>query len=480
MKQKYETLATSTMKLVKLLLNKKTNRFLLMFFLSVLFNFALLEANEQLSNTKTKVCPTCNELYQDNEKFCGKDGTKLIDTAAAKLVCPVCKKEGAENEKYCVEHGQKLIPVHKLSVTEVPTDLTEDILLAKKYYQEGNNHCDSESYDLALKSYMKAEELYSDFPELHYNLGWLYSKLGNVDLAIDHLQKYIILAPGNKDITEVQSYIVLLKQASQEKNEIIEKYKERDEVMKNALEIQNEKFDSVLVPAGKFTMGTNDGRDVCQPEHTVYLDAFEIDCYEVTNAQYWEFVKYIEETNDHSKCFEGEPSGKDHKPRYWEEEYYNVPDYPVARIDWYDAYAYAAWKGKRLPTEAEWEKAARGLDGRAFPWGNEWDHTRCNLTGEPKPAGSIESGKSIYGCYDMSGSVFEWCSDWFSRTYYQHSPSMNPKGPEKGIRKVIRGGSRFSRPFQVRITERKSERPDLFNMAIGFRCVKDIADKEEN
>ncbi|WP_169704121.1 formylglycine-generating enzyme family protein [Candidatus Kuenenia stuttgartensis] len=185
-------------------------------------------------------------------------------------------------------------------------------------------------------------------------------------------KKYIILAPDSKDITEVRSYIALLKQAPPEKIEVIEKYKSRDEAMEKALEIQNKKHDTVLIPAGKFSMGTNEARDVSQPEHVVYLDAYEIDRYEITNAQYWEFVKYIEETNDHSKCFKDEPIGKDHKPRYWEDEYYNVPDYPVARVDWYDAYAYAAWKGKRLPTEAEWEKAARGLDVRAFPWGNEW------------------------------------------------------------------------------------------------------------
>ncbi len=476
MKQKYAPFTTTTTKFLKLLLERKHWFFVLPFFLLWL-NFIDLKADEQTLDATIKMCPVCNELYQNNEKFCGKDGTVLSDTAG-KLVCPVCKKEGSGNEKFCVEHGEKLIPIERLSVLKDPADLERNRSLAAKYYQEGNTHCDNELYDLALKSYLKAEELYPDLPGLHYNMGWLYSKLGDVDSAVDHLQKYIILAPDSKDITEVRSYIALLKQAHQKKIEVIEKYKSRDEAMEKALEIQNKKHDTVLIPAGKFSMGTNEARDVSQPEHVVYLDAYEIDRYEITNAQYWEFVKYIEETNDHSKCSKDEPIGKDHKPRYWEDEYYNVPDYPVARIDWYDAYAYAAWKGKRLPTEAEWEKAARGLDVRAFPWGNEWDHTRCNLSGEPMPVGSVESGKSMYGCYDMSGSVFEWCNDWFSNTYYQYSPSINPTGPEKGERKIIRGGSRFSRPFQVRVTERKSERPDLFNMAIGFRCAKNVEVKE--
>ncbi|WP_169704120.1 tetratricopeptide repeat protein [Candidatus Kuenenia stuttgartensis] len=139
-------------------------------------------------NATIKMCPKCNELYQNNEKFCGKDGTVLSDTNG-KLVCPVCKKEGSGNEKFCVEHGEKLIPIERLSAGKDPADLERNMSLAAKYYQEGNTHCDNESYDLALKSYLKAEEVYPDLPGLHYNMGWLYSKLGDVDSAVDHLQK---------------------------------------------------------------------------------------------------------------------------------------------------------------------------------------------------------------------------------------------------------------------------------------------------
>lgn len=421
----------------------------------------------------TMKCPSCNTLYPEETKFCGKDGTRLVKKIIINI-CPICQKQGAPGEKFCREHGEKLVPMEELHPETRPDTPEKKKHLAIKYYKEGNELCDKELYDKAIESYKKAESIFPDFPALHYNMGWLFTKLGNVEKAVHHLQKYIVLSPDASDLTEVQSYIVILEQVQKRRKKLMETFLNRDKIMENALAEQKRKHDMVLVPAGEFLMGTNEGREISYPEHVVYLDAFRIDRYEVTNAQYWEFLQYMKKTNDHSKCHPEEPSGKDHTPRFWEDEYYNVPDYPVVRIDWFDAYAYAAWAGKRLPTEAEWEKAARGLDGRRFPWGNEWDPSRCDLSGEPKPVGSIETGKSIYGCYDMAGSVYEWCSDWFLDTYYMDSPSKNPKGPEDGIRRVIRGGSRFSKPFQVRTTARKSERPDLFNVSLGFRCVKDV------
>ncbi len=446
------------------------------FIVSCFFTTSIPYAGAPVSKEMVKKCPTCSKTYPEQTKFCGDDGTELVEISV-KLVCPECKKEGTSGEKFCREHGKELVPPGGTSLTTKTDVETQKVELAKKYYKEGSDYCDAESYDLAMESYKKALEVFPDFPALHYNMGWLYSKLGNAEQAIHHLQKYIVLAPTASDITEVQSYIIILKQALEKRENIQNTFKNRDETMRNALAGLKKKSKSVVIPAGEFLMGTDDAREDAFPEHKIYLDAYEIDCYEVTNAQYWEFLDYIKRTDDHSKCYKDEPSGKDHTPRFWENEYYNIPDYPVVRIDWYDAYAYAAWAGKRLPTEAEWEKAARGLDGRKFPWGNEWDPVRCNLTGEPKPVGSVESGKSIYGCYDMAGSVYEWCADWYLNSYYAESPSKNPKGPNIGVRRVIRGGSRFSKPFQVRTNTRKSEQPELFNVALGFRCAKDV---EEN
>ncbi|MBI2471168.1 MAG: SUMF1/EgtB/PvdO family nonheme iron enzyme [Planctomycetes bacterium] len=444
--------------------------------LSCFIAISILHAETLASKSTAKKCPTCNKVYSEGTKFCGEDGAQLVDIPV-KMVCPDCKKEGTPGEKFCKEHGKKLIPLAEAAPVQEADAIKQKLELAKKYYKEGSDYCDAESYDLALESYKKAEAAFPDFPALHYNMGWLYGKLGDAQQAIDHLQKYIVLSPNASDLTEVQSYVIVLKQALEKQQNIQNTIKSRYEIMKKAAIVQKQKYKSVVVPAGEFIMGTDEAREDAYPEHKVYLDAFEIDCYEVTNAQYWEFLEYLKKTNDHSKCFKGEPSNKDHTPRFWDNEYYNAPDYPVARIDWYDAYAYASWAGKRLPTEAEWEKAARGLDGRNFPWGNEWDTARCNLSGEPKPVGSVAAGKSVYGCYDMAGSVYEWCADWYLETYYTESPYKNPKGPEKSARRVIRGGSRFSKPFQVRTHTRKSEQPELFNLALGLRCAKDVKEK---
>jgi len=198
----------------------------------------------------------------------------------------------------------------------------------------------------------------------------------------------------------------------------------------------------ILIPAGEFLMGSpsGEGSGGEHPQHRVYLDAYHIGKYEVTNEQ---FAKFVQETGYQAKG-------------NWKE--YHVSgrgNHPVVCVSWNDAKAYCDWAGLRLPTEAEWEKAARGTDGRQYPWGNEWDASRCNNKNGPKlsgmanlregrgilPVGSFSSGASPYGCLDMAGNVDEWCSDWHGENYYGNSPSSNPKGPGSGQSKVLRGGS---------------------------------------
>ncbi len=444
------------------------NRLPTFFFPIVFVILFILSVSISLAGEEGKICPKCNATYPLEANFCATDGTALVERVII-LQCPKCGRMGRPAEMFCPLDGMKLLPTGK-KARERRQHETE---LAIEHYREGNKLSDERDYDKALEKYLKAEKLYPDFPELQHNMGWTYSKLGNLKEAVRHLRRYITLHPEGEDFVEVMSYITVMEKTLASKKKYEETEVKRDEVMKKALAENRDKWDMVLIPAGDFIMGIEDQRDDCKPAHTVYLPAFYMDKYEVTNAQYYEFLEYIKKTGDHSKCRKDEPPGKDHIPRQWQDTHYDNPDFPVTRIDWFDAYAYAAWAGKRLPTEAEWEKAARGPNGNWWPWGNYWDPNKGNIGTEQKPVGSYEVGKSVYGCYDMAGSVAEWVADWYNPFYYSQGPSASPKGPEKDLRRVVRGGSRFGQGFLLRSTSRKSEQPNMYNKAVGIRCAKD-------
>ena len=232
----------------------------------------------------------------------------------------------------------------------------------------------------------------------------------------------------------------------------------------------------VYVPAGEFLMGSSDADgqawDVEKPQHTVYLDGYWIDRTEVTNAQY-------------RKCVE---AGACREPGCWDEDNYNAPDQPVVCVSWDGAQAYAAWVGGRLPTEAEWEKAARGTDGRIYPWGDEFDGTRLNYCDRncekdlkdtsaddsyalTAPVGRYLSGASPYGVLDMAGNVWEWVADRYDAEYYARSPARNPQGPNSGGFRVIRGGAFLNEVRFVRCAVRGWYFPFVRNGYIGFRLV---------
>lgn len=266
----------------------------------------------------------------------------------------------------------------------------------------------------------------------------------------------------------------------------------------------------VLVPAGEFTMGSNDGFDDEKPSHKMHLDAFYIDKYEVSNAQYSKFL-VSSEAKEHSKCHPGEPKGKDHTPRCWNDSRFNKDNYPVVGIDWFDAYAYAAWSGKLLPTEAQWEKAARGADGRKYPWGNEapdtGDEHRANY--DPKddgheytaPVDSFGLGQSPYGCYNMAGNAWEWCANWYAKDYGGASAKSSKGhtsrrsgrrtpirklrdyiGKKRGRKKAssdvtyraLRGGSWISYKNLIRSASRYYYPPGYWNFSVGFRCCRNF------
>ena len=246
----------------------------------------------------------------------------------------------------------------------------------------------------------------------------------------------------------------------------------------------------VLIPAGEFPMGndadvalakcteysTECSRDWYkdeEPVHTVSLDAYYIDAYEVTNARYDECVQ--EGVCQHPTSLGSAKS----------ESYFGAPayaNYPVIYVSWFYARTYCEWRGARLPTEAEWEKAARGSDGRTYPWGDEiscstanyWGIEDSGCVGTTTEVGLYQSGKSPDGVYDMAGNVWEWVGDWFSSSYYNNSPVSNPLGPHSGEERVLRGGPWEGNHNRVRSANRGRRDPTFTSDFIGFRCARDV------
>jgi sulfatase modifying factor 1 len=235
----------------------------------------------------------------------------------------------------------------------------------------------------------------------------------------------------------------------------------------------------ILVPAGSFPMGVpkgdrDGGRDE-YPRHEVMLDNYYIDTYEVTHGRYAEFVKATGHRTPENPKYPKRTLWSDHLSD-------SLSERPVINVDWQDAEAYCRWAGKRLPTEAEWEKAARGTDDRRFPWGNvEPTHKHLNFNqqwqGEKTlmPVGSYEAGKSPFGAYDMAGNVWEWVADWYDPLYYEKSPMVNPKGPDSGTYKVLRSSGWSVETPLVRLFTRVKSNPTNRNDSTGFRCAADAA-----
>jgi len=238
----------------------------------------------------------------------------------------------------------------------------------------------------------------------------------------------------------------------------------------------------VYVPAGEFEMGSEVGNDNEKPVHTVYLDAFWIDQTEVTNAMFAAFLTDQGNQSDDGVSWWGsiyevgliEKSGSEWRSKS------SYGNYPVTEVSWYGAQAYCEWIGRRLPTEAEWEKAARGSsigsrDEHKYPWGEE---INCNLANYLNceygaiAVGSYPEGASPYGVLDMAGNVSEWVADWYDEDYYYYSPMENPIGPESGITRVLRGGSHMSISVLVRSAIRGKRSPLYTDFFSGFRCAR--------
>jgi formylglycine-generating enzyme required for sulfatase activity len=218
----------------------------------------------------------------------------------------------------------------------------------------------------------------------------------------------------------------------------------------------------VLVPGGEFTAGSG------SIARRVSVEAFFMDKYEVTAALYKKFLQAVSRKEPESWASASFPRDANR---------------PVIGVDWQDADAYCRWAGKRLPTEMEWEKAARGTDGRLYPWGNDPpDPKRANYQKRAYNAyaeglasvGSYEAGKSPYGLYDMAGNVWEWVADWYDDEYYRNGPARNPPGPPSGEEKVIRGGSWDFQAQAMLAASRLWFAPTMRAPFIGFRCAQDV------
>ena len=243
--------------------------------------------------------------------------------------------------------------------------------------------------------------------------------------------------------------------------------KELKEITAKKIIWKKDEAKMVRIPAGSFEMGDHFGEGSTNewPVHRVELDAFYMDVHEVTVGQFREFVNQ---------------SGYSHGGNWNSVGKYSPGDgYPMVYVTWPDAVAYAKWAGKRLPTEAEWEYAARGgLVGKRYPWGDEVTHDDANYSGtggkdkwdrQTAPVVSFEANG--YGLYDMGGNVWEWCQDWYGSDYYNNSPAKNPRGPETGSYRVLRGGGWYYATFNLRVASRLGSLPYAGSANFGFRSV---------
>jgi formylglycine-generating enzyme required for sulfatase activity len=257
--------------------------------------------------------------------------------------------------------------------------------------------------------------------------------------------------------------------------------KEREVGLPKEVRVPKDGSTLLVVPGGEFVMG--------DPEHTrrVMLSAYYIDKYEVSNEQYAKFLADVKEKGDAAWRHPDQPkTKKDHTPSYWDHPELGIAkaDHPVVGVDWFDAYAYAQWAGKRLPTEAEWERAARGTDECTYPWGNQPPEerltSRANFFGSSyaadgyqytAPVTAFKEWASPVGCLNMAGNAAEWCADWNGPLTRERA--ANPKGPETGTVRVVRGGSWNLGAAHIRCYSRSAMAPSHHDISVGFRCAKD-------
>jgi len=352
--------------------------------------------------------------------------------------------------------------------------LTEKWDLAKSWYQKALSHS---SPGIAAGLIADLDEALADSPEraeLEFFKGWIYGRTGQESQAAEHLERYLQQRPGGELADEARRLM-----DSSPRNE------SPPDAPGGVTAISSPEVEGMItVPAGYFFMGAN-GRGADEiPEHRVYLDEYLIDRYEVSAADYAAFLNAVNNVK-------GYYLDNKYGPLFYDGRFHPRPGleaHPVNNVNWYGAFAYCQWKGKRLPTEAEWEKAARGTDRRLYPWGDERptpQQARFNQTwteelahGVMLPVDSLPQGRSPYGAHHMAGNVKEWVDDWYDREYYgDPSNHTNPAGPIGGEFKGVRGGSWRDLAGYIYTSFRNNSYPESRLDDYGFRCAKDTAPK---
>ncbi len=365
----------------------------------------------------------------------------------------------AQGKKNLVVLGQMNLGFYAL--------LSKSFSEARKWYRKALQSKDQSVAVDMVKDIQDATRKFKNRPELEFFSGWIFFESGQIESANPLLEHYLEKNPSGEFAEEARSLL-----QSHTFRKAIDESKEAPKGM-------------ALIPSGFFTMGSNQTGPDETPEHKVYLDMFFIDTYEVNAKDYAEFLNTVNNT----------------KGYYLDNKYgmlfYNgqfqarpdLDDMPINNVNWKGAVAYCRWMGKRLPTEAEWEKAARGSDKRIFPWGNNaptpelsryfqtWTKEIAHRVMVPVQA--LPAGKSPFGLHNMAGNVKEWVDDWYDREYYDDSAEYeNPQGPIGGEFRSLRGGSWRDLGGFIYSSFRNNSHPDTRMDDYGFRCAKNAGDEE--
>jgi formylglycine-generating enzyme required for sulfatase activity len=355
--------------------------------------------------------------------------------------------------------------------------LSEDYVAAKKWYRKALVGGSEIILNGILKDLNDTALLFPKHIEVDFFSGWVYMEAGNKKMASPHLTRFLTFATKNELSNEAR---VMLGQKSPSSNDNSTNSND------NSFLAKQPPKNMIFVPSGFFIMGSNDHGEDEAPEHKTYLDSYYIDRYEVSAN---DFALFLNDVNNINGYYHDNKYGTlfyngKYQPRK------GFANHPINNVKWKGAHAYCRWKGKRLPTEAEWEKAARGEDGRKYPWGNKLPTQKLARylqvwTKEIKhhvmvPVDFFSEGTSPYGVLHMAGNVKEWVDDWFDREYYDDPANhINPKGQIGGEYKVLRGGSWRDLTGFIYSSFRNNAYPDSRLDDYGFRCAKSTETKKE-